>query len=201
MFAVGHIAFGYISSKSSAKLLKTNFNIPTVLMLSIIPDIDIIIPFLNHRGPTHSIIVSLLIFAPLFLIYHRRAIPYFLALVQHSLVGDFMFGGGIRLLWPLTTQYYGIQISMLSQESIIIEWVMFVISIVIMLKTNDAAKLLQQNFSNLILLVPTFTLLAPVFFAFPLAVPLWLIPPHLFYAFLFLASTAIGVIKFTKNPR
>lgn len=187
-------------SKLSAKLLRTSFNIPTVLMLSILPDIDLIFPFLNHRGPTHSIIVFFLIFIPFFLVYRRKAIPYFLALAQHSLVGDVIFGSGIRLLWPLTSQYYGIQISMLSQASIIIEWVTFVISIVIMLRTKDAAKLLQQSYSNLILLVPISTLLSPVLFAFPLAVPIWLIPPHLIYAFLFLASTALGAIKPVRKP-
>ena len=39
MFAVGHMAFGYLSSKASSSPLKTKLNIPLVLTLSILPDV------------------------------------------------------------------------------------------------------------------------------------------------------------------
>ncbi|MGC9346189.1 MAG: hypothetical protein ACP5ER_05315, partial [Candidatus Bathyarchaeales archaeon] len=78
-FAVGHFAFGYILSKTSAKALKTKLNIPLVLTLSVIPDVDILIPILEHRGPTHSIIMACLVFIPIFAIYHKKATPYLIA--------------------------------------------------------------------------------------------------------------------------
>ena len=76
-FAVGHMALAYLLGKASAKLLKVNINIPLILFLSIIPDIDILFDFLfnsdMHRGPTHSIIVAIVVFIPFFLLY-----PYWL---------------------------------------------------------------------------------------------------------------------------
>jgi len=194
-FAIGHLAFGYLSSKTSAKLLKTNFNIPVVLMLSVIPDADLLFPFLQHRGPTHSIITALIAFVPFFLIYHKRAIPYFVALAQHSLVGDYLAGGRIQLFWPLTTQEYGTRISIQSETNIALEWIMFVALMIVMLWTKDIAKFFQPHSSSLILSIPIFTVLLPPFLAFPIEVPPILILPHIVYLILFLAAILIDVRK------
>ena len=54
-FAVGHMALAYLIGKSSAKLLKVNLNIPLILVLSIMPDADILLgTYQLLRGPTHS---------------------------------------------------------------------------------------------------------------------------------------------------
>ncbi len=164
-------------------------------MLSVIPDVDLLIPFLKHRGPTHSIITSLIIFIPIFAIYHKKAAPYFIALIQHSLIGDYIAGGGTQLLWPITTQHFGTSLSIKSQTNITIEWAIFLTSMIIMLKTKDAAKLLQPHNSNLTLAIPTFTVLLPTFLSFPIDVPAWLIVPHLVYMAIFLASIAIDLHK------
>lgn len=198
-FAVGHLALGYILSKTSAKFLRTELNIPVTLTLSVITDIDIIIPFLKHRGPAHSILMAFMMFVPILAVYHKKAIPYFLALIQHSLIGDYITGGRIQLLWPLTTGYYGIEISINSQTNIAIEWVMFVASIITIFKTKDAATFFQPHSSNLILFIPTFTVLLPTFLAFPLEVPLWLLLPHLFYMFMFSTSIIIDISKALKR--
>jgi hypothetical protein len=186
-------------SKASTRFTKTGINIPVILTLSVIPDIDILIPFLEHRGPAHSVLMMLLIFIPVFVIYHKKAIPYFLAMIQHSLIGDYMAGGRIQLLWPFTTQYYGLEIDIKSQVNITVEWIMFITSIIIMTKTKDIALFFQQRNSNLILTLPTFTVLLPTFLSFPLDVPLWLIPPHLVYIFLFLTSIIIGIRTVLKK--
>ncbi|MEM2368535.1 MAG: hypothetical protein QXQ50_09925, partial [Candidatus Bathyarchaeia archaeon] len=47
--------------------------------------------------------------------------------------------------------------------------------------------------SNLILTIPTFTMLLPTFLSFPLHVPAPLLPPHLAYMAVFLASTTIDL--------
>lgn len=168
-------------------------------MLSVVPDIDLLIPFIEHRGPTHSIITSLIIFVPIFAIYHKKATPYLIAMIQHSLIGDYIAGGGIQLLWPITTQHFGTSLSIKSQTNITIEWIIFLTSMIIMLKTNDTAKLLQPHNSNLILNIPTFTVLLPTFLSFPLDVPPWLIPPHLVYMSMFSASIIIDIYKILKN--
>jgi membrane-bound metal-dependent hydrolase YbcI (DUF457 family) len=69
------MALAYLLGKGSAKALKVNLNIPLILVLLIIPDMDLIFMRELHRGPTHSIITALIIFVPVFLIYRRRAIP------------------------------------------------------------------------------------------------------------------------------
>jgi hypothetical protein len=179
--------------------MKTKLNVPIVLTLSIIPDIDIIIPFLQHRGPAHSIIVLFMVFVPIFVVYHKKAIPYFLALIQHPLVGDYIAGGQLQLLWPLTTRYYGLEISITSPITITMEWIVFLASIIIMLKTRDIATFFQPRNSNLILSIPTFTVLLPTFLSFPLDVPIWLLPPHLVYTFLFSASIIFGISKVLRS--
>lgn len=181
--------------KSSAKITKTKLNIPIALTLSVIPDIDILIPFLQHRGPAHSIITLSMVFIPIFAIYRKKAIPYFLALIQHPLIGDYIAGGRFQLLWPVTSQYYGGGLSIKSQTSITIEWTIFLTSIIIMLKTKDMTVFFQPHNSNLILSIPTFTVLLPTFLAFPLEVPPMLILPHIIYLILFSTSILIDVKK------
>jgi hypothetical protein len=198
-FAVGHLALGYILSKTSAKLLKTKLNIPVILMLSVIPDTDIfierLVPAVEHRGPTHSIIAAFIVFIPIFAVYHKKAAPYLIALVQHSLIGDYIAGHRIQLLWPTTTRCYGMSICAESQTNIAMEWTLFLVSIIILLKAKDATTLLQPHNTNLILAIPTLTLLLPTFLSFPLKVPTWLIPPHLTYIFIFSASIIITLFK------
>jgi len=168
-------------------------------MLSVIPDIDILIPILEHRGPTHSIIMTFTVFIPIFAIYHKKAIPYFIALIQHSLTGDYIAGGRIQIFWPITTQYYGTGVSIKSSTNITLEWLIFLTSIIIMLKAKDTATLFQPHNSNLILSIPTFTVLLPTFLSFPLEVPAWLMPPHLAYMSVFSASIIIDLFKVLKT--
>ena len=197
-FAVGHLALGYILGAGSAKLSKASFNIPAALVLSIVPDVDLLIPFLEHRGPTHSVIVMLIVFMPFFVVYHKKAVPYFLALVQHALIGDFIAGGGVQLLWPLTTQPYGTGIAIRSQTNIGIEWIAFLAAVIIMVKTRDITKFFQTHKSNLLLSIPTFTTLLPTLASFPLGVPLWLVPPHIFYTIIFSIAIILAVPRAFK---
>ncbi len=197
-FAVGHLAFGYVLGRASAKIVKTKLNTPLALTLSIIPDIDIIIPFLQHRGPTHSIIVLFVFFVPIFAIYRKEAIPYFLALIQHPLIGDYITGE-TQLLWPISTEYYGMEIGIKSQTNITIEWLIFLASMIIMFKTKDIMSFFRPCNSNLILFIPTFTVLLPIFASFPLNVPIWLIPPHMLYVLIFSPSVIISLFKVLKT--
>jgi hypothetical protein len=87
-FAVGHLALGYLTGKASGGLLKQRINIPLILTVSIIPDIDMLIPGLYHGGPTHSIVLILALTFPAILLWKTKAIPYILALLSHPLIGD-----------------------------------------------------------------------------------------------------------------
>jgi hypothetical protein len=140
----------------------------------------------------------LVVLAPFFAVYHKKALPYFLALVQHALIGDFIGGGGVQLLWPLTAQSYGTGIAIRSQTNVGIEWIAFLAAVIIMIKTRDITKFLQARKSNLLLSIPTFTTLLPTLASFPLGVPLWLVPPHIFYTVIFSIAIILAVPKVFK---
>ncbi len=206
MYAVGHLALGHICGFLTSKASKTDINMPLILLLSVIPDVDILIPQLQHRGPTHSIVAAFIVFIPFFIVYKKKATPYFTALTQHFLIGDFIVGGNIQLFWPITTQYYlspfGMNIGIKSPVNIAAEWILFIASISIMLKTNQAATFLKPHHSNLLLFIPLLTVLLPTFQNFPVNVPTWLILPHLAYIFIFSASIITdlrGVLKFIQH--
>jgi membrane-bound metal-dependent hydrolase YbcI (DUF457 family) len=204
-FAVGHMALAYLLGKASAKLLKVNINIPLILVLSIIPDIDILFDFLfnsdMHRGPTHSIIVAIVVFIPFFLLYRQRATPYFAALASHSLIGDFLIGGQLQLLWPLSTNEFGAHelgfpyINIYNPINVALEFILFAIALAIMLKTRDLFHFFRNNKLNLFLIIPIFTVLLPTFISYPLRVPLLLILPHLFYLIIFSISVSLAFFR------
>ena len=198
------MALAYLLAKASGKLFKISFNIPLVLVLSILPDIDIIFDFFFrsevHRGPTHSIIMVILVFIPFFVLYRKKAIPYFAALLSHSLIGDLLIGGQLQLLWPLSASEFGLcalgfpYINIYSPINVALEFTLFAIALGVMLKTRDLFHLFRNNKLNLILIVPIFTVLLPTFASYPLHVPILLVLPHLFYLIMFAISVLI-VIK------
>ena len=198
MYAIGHMALAYLLAKPIATKLKVNINIPTALLLSIIPDIDILAGEGFHRGPTHSIIVATLIFIPLLYIYRKQAVPYFLALISHSLIGDLLIGGKIQLLWPIYNKPICLPppiptISITSTTNVILELILFTAATVLMLKTKDLQNLLQPHKTNLLLAIPVATVLLPTILGYPLKVATALIPPHIFYLIIFTASILIAI--------
>ncbi len=70
---------------------------------------------------------------------------------------------------------------------------MFVLSLIVMLKTEDLLDFFRQRKWNLALAVPTFTVLMPTFLSVPLDVPAWLVPPHVVLTVLFSASIIVEV--------
>jgi membrane-bound metal-dependent hydrolase YbcI (DUF457 family) len=192
MYAVGHLALGYLSGKTASKILDVEINIPLLFLASVLPDIDLLIPGLEHRGPMHSVIVFCLLFLPIFILFKKRAIPYFLALIQHSLIGDFLTGT-TQILWPITTNWYGLGMEITSLTNILMEWALFLTSTAILFKTKDAWLLFQQHPSNMILTIPVLTVLLPTLLSFPLYVSPALIIPHLIYMALFTSSILIDL--------
>lgn len=203
-FAVGHIALGYILGKASARSLKTDLNIPLAVTLSVIPDMDIILENIGlaqvvpHRGPMHSFVAALIVFIPFFAIYRKKAFPYFLALVQHALIGDYLTGGRLQLLWPMTSQQFGTATSIFSLENVALEFLLFVSSVALLFVSRDLYVLFRPHRSNLVLTVPTFTVLLPIFLSYPLEVPALLILPHLVYTFMFLVIIVIEAVRLLR---
>ena len=200
MFAVGHMAVAYLLGKGSSKVLGVKLSLPILLVLSILPDIDIIYDFLTgsgiHRGPTHSIVVAALVFVPIFIICRKKAIPYFLALISHSLIGDFFIGGQLQLFWPFSTTQYGLHelgltyIGITDSVNIVLEISLFVIATLILYKSGDWKVFFKSNKTNLVLIIPIATVLLPSTIGYPFDAPLLLTQPilalaHLFYLVLF----------------
>lgn len=206
MFAVGHMAIAYLLGKGSSKALHIKLNIPILLVLSILPDVDIIYDLFTgsniHRGPTHSIVVAAIAFIPLFVIYRKKALPYFLALISHSLIGDFFIGGGLQLFWPFSTTQYGLHelgsyyIGITAPLNIALELSLFVLATFVLYKSGDWRVFFKSNKTNLVLIIPIATVLLPSTIGFPFSAPLLLTEPllalaHLFYLVIF----SVAVLK------
>jgi len=202
MYAVGHFALGYLTGKLAAKSLDVNINFPLLFLASVFPDIDLLIPGLEHRGPLHSVILFCLVFIPIFAIYKKRAAPYFVAVIQHIIIGDYLIGGDLQLLWPLTTNMYGFHVGIASLINVALEWSLFLISMTFMIKTKDIFFLFKHHSSNMILAIPVLTVLLPAVISFPLYVPLALLIPHIVYLILFSIPIIIDwKVILTKNEK
>lgn len=194
MFAIGHLAIGYLIAKASQKFLKTDINLPLIFFLSLIPDVDLLIPGLVHRGITHSIIVLTLVFIPIFLFYQKTSIPYFVAITQHALVGDF-FMGRIQMFWPLTSNWYSCGIDVLSLTNISIEWASFLLAMIVLTKTNDLRLLFKSQKSNLLLTIPSGAIFVSSIFGMSKTAPTELLIPHL----IFLTVFTFSIMKFLSK--
>jgi membrane-bound metal-dependent hydrolase YbcI (DUF457 family) len=197
------MAIGYLLGKGSSKPLRLKPNIPLLLVVSILPDIDIVYDFLTgadlHRGPTHSIIVATLAFVPFFIVYRKKAIPYFLALISHSLIGDIT--GQVQLLWPLSTNQYGFDaLSIFSPINVVAELSLFAVATFVLFKTGDWRVFLTDDKTNLVLIIPVATVLLPTAIGYPFSQSLLLSDlyivrvlgiAHLFYLVLF----GIAILK------
>ncbi len=162
MFAIGHFGLGYLSWKSSSRYLKTEINIPLLLTASILPDVDLALPFIEHRGPTHSLITGTLIMLPFFLVYRKAAFPYFVALLSHSLVGDFLTGGAM-LFWPFSNSWFAaMNIEIMTLTSVSMELMLFIISLPIMFKMGDLQILFKPHKGSIGLIIPFAAVVLPL---------------------------------------
>jgi len=101
MWLLGHMALGYFSGVTVNRFTKERVFIPLLWVSALLPDLDELFRgYLIHRGPTHSIIVAIAIFLPIYILT-KKGLPYFSALASHSLIGDF-FEPPLMLFWPLS---------------------------------------------------------------------------------------------------
>jgi membrane-bound metal-dependent hydrolase YbcI (DUF457 family) len=192
LFGIGHFALGYLTGKGSSKFFKAKMNLPLILVVSVLPDIDLILQFINpelfmHRGPTHSIITFTILMLPLFIIYKKQVVPYYAALLSHSLIGDY-FTGGIELVWPISKGWFGLNIDVRDMGSIIAELTLFTTMSVIMLRSKDLQSLLKSQRSHLALIIAFGAVLGPLLSAgrsSEASLPALLVIPSLFWLVIF----------------
>jgi hypothetical protein len=197
------MSIAYLLGKGSSKALHTKINIPVLLVLSILPDIDIFYDFITgaqiHRGPTHSVVVAALVFIPFFIYLGKRAVQYFLALISHSLIGDFLIGGHLQLFWPFTNRVYGLHelgsfyIDIYNPINIVLEVSLFLVAMLVLYKSGDWKVFFKPDLTNLVLIIPITTVLLPATIGYPFSDSLLFTEPtlaiaHLVYLALFTAA-------------
>ena len=129
MYPPGHLALGYLTGKITSKITKNEADTLLLWIFSMLPDIDILIPGLTHRGPTHSIIVATAILAPV-MIYNRKGIACYASLLSHSLIGDYTTAYGCQLLWPLDQTWYKYENALThARQTIPLEMLLFAVMI------------------------------------------------------------------------
>ena len=180
-------------------------NLPLLLAASVLPDVDLLLVFLLHRGLTHSLIIITALMIPFFVAYRKQAIPYYAALLSHILIGDF-FTGGIQLLWPLSqSKFEVLNIGMPSFADVIAELALFVVTLPIMYKLGDLQTLLKPHNNNWALTIPFGAVLGPLLPVGqnPIITPLnLLVAPSLFYLGLFAFSIFVELRAVdNKNAR
>jgi membrane-bound metal-dependent hydrolase YbcI (DUF457 family) len=182
---------GYLFGKGSSKLAHVKVNLPLLFAASVLPDIDLILRFILHRGPTHSILTITVFMVPFFILYRKNAIPYFAALLSHILIGDY-FTGGIQVFWPISHNTYGaLNLEVSSMTISIIELVLFLVTLPIMYKLGDLQTLLKPSNKNWSLIIPLGSIIGPLLSVgrgHENALPLVLVIPSLFYIALFIYS-------------
>jgi membrane-bound metal-dependent hydrolase YbcI (DUF457 family) len=132
--------------KASAKLLDTRLNLALLFTVSVLPDFDLLFfMFLKHRGPTHSLLFITVLCLPFLLVYKKKALPYFVGMLSHSLIGD-IFSGGIQLFWPLSNNWvYVSNLGGRDTISVAMELSLFVVSTAVMLLNKDFQKYFFQT--------------------------------------------------------
>jgi membrane-bound metal-dependent hydrolase YbcI (DUF457 family) len=144
---------------------------------------------------------------PLFILYRKQALPYFVALLSHILIGDF-FAGGAELFWPITHNMYGeVNLVVNSLPVALAELVLFLVTVPIMYKAGDLQTLLKSHNRNWALIIPLGALIGPLLAlgrGVEAALPALLIIPSLFYIAIFTYSIIIwlrALVVKTENKQ
>jgi membrane-bound metal-dependent hydrolase YbcI (DUF457 family) len=192
-FAIGHFALCYLTGKASSKLLKVKLNLPLLFAISVLPDVDLILQFANptlfmHRGLTHAIITATMLMIPFFLKYKKQAIPYYVTLLSHLIIGDF-FTGGLELFWPLSQNWFSASsIDVVNIANIALEFTLFVVVLPIMFKTKDIQTLLKPIKHKWALIIALGAVIGPLLqigTSSEMYLPTLLMIPSIFYVCLF----------------
>jgi len=201
MFSVGHVALSYLIGKALSRYTEQDLNVPVIWALSILPDIDLLISGLRHRGPTHSLIVALLVFAPVFIIMSKRTIPYFAAFVTHALIGDYITNGGVELLWPLSSEPLEFRsvTRMGSAFETGLELALFAMLIITLILSRDYKNLFNTDKKNIFLLIPLCTIFIPITFRYPIKIPKILVIPNLILMSIMALSALMSLTNTLKE--
>ena len=183
---------------------------PLLLAASVLPDADLLLRFIQHRGPTHSIITITFLMIPFFFVYRKKAFPYYAAILSHSLIGDF-FTGGVELFWPLSNNTFGaLNFEVSSLPIALTELILFLFTVPFMYKLGDLKDLLKPNDKSWALIIPLGAIIGPLVTLTRLAslgrgqentLPALLVIPSLFYIGMFTYSLYVWLKWKTTNNK
>lgn len=162
MFAIGHLALGYLTGKGASKLFNVKVNLPLLLAASVIPDVDLLFIFMSHRGLTHSIIVIGLLAIPFAVKYKRAILPYLAAILSHVFIGDLM-PSGVAYFWPISRvrfDLFGFEVSSFAMA--LVEVTLFVAMMAVMYQQRDLHRLLKPANKNWLLIISSGALVGPL---------------------------------------
>lgn len=196
MYAIGHFALGYLVGKGTSKIANVKINLPLLLAVSVIPDVDLLFSgYMDHRGLTHSIIVIGVLLIPFFIKYKKTVLPYLAALLSHVFIGD-LFTGGIEFFWPITKTPIGLELAVNSLPINLIELALFFISITLMYKLHDLQTLFKPANKNMFLIFCFGATLGPLLWYAentPGAISILLVVPSLIWLSIFTCSMLIDL--------
>jgi len=170
LYFLGHMAWAYVwaviawalipAAKRGGKLF-----VPAILMLGVLPDVDLLLGGLGvvHRTVTHSFFLWTVLFIPVFVILRFKAIPYFVAVVQHFAFGDFLMGK-VMLFWPFSSKLVGLGFGMPSVVDVVLETAGLLFALIILLYIGDLKQLFSVNKRNVFMLLPLLALLTSAVF-------------------------------------
>jgi hypothetical protein len=172
MLAPGHLAISYFITKILSYNSKTKPDLKIIWILALLPDIDLLIPQIPHRGQTHSVVLQLALFLPIIIYYGRITLPYLFSLLSHSLIGDIVSYSKIMLFWPLDSGWYSLTIPWRYHSYVYyLEAAIFIPFVFFFIQQKDYQRLFKGKSHNLLTLIPATALIVPIFFNSRLITP------------------------------
>jgi hypothetical protein len=160
MNLLGHIAFSYIFSKLIS--LDEHIRLSFIWFFGILPDIDVLIPGLPHRGITHSIALTLILTPFLIMIFKQDILIYILSILSHQLIDIAVSFHMTRsqILWPLNKNWIRLSplIIMNSNIEINIEITLLLIMMIMIIFFKDYKIIKKFKIFDYILIL--FTIIA-----------------------------------------
>jgi hypothetical protein len=145
--------------------IKEKLFFPAILMLGVLPDVDLFLYRygIEHQTIFHSIFFWLALFLPALLIFRLNAVPYFVAVLQHFVFGDFLVGN-VWLFWPFDSSAYGLKNGLLSGFDVTLEIVGLVLAFLVLYYSGDLKRLVSVRFENIFMGIPLLALVASLFY-------------------------------------
>lgn len=154
MYILGHIGLGYIAFK----LINRNkdYDVSIALLYSLLPDIDILLPYIEHRGPTHSLLFPTFILI-IYLILDPSKFSYSIPIYTHifaDIIAQPITYGYMKLLWPINNKIYQINpiVIMRTNQEAYLEIFIFIISAILFIK-SDYKQFINRSKSYVLLLI------------------------------------------------